>query len=90
MTAHEILQIRKELRGLKEVAAFVTLCGEESIASRQTTYDAITPDTFNAHKTLHRAVVRRAVRFLQSFGSLKDWDVDQLLPESLPAMSAAA
>lgn len=90
MTAHEISQIRKELLGLKKVSPLVRVCDDERIASRKTVFDAITAESFNPENALHRLVIRRAVRFLQSFGSLEGWDVDRLLPEALPAMAEAA
>lgn len=89
MTEQHIFTIRKELRGLKQVEALATLCNAENIASRGVVYDAITPDSFSRENALHRLVVRRAVRLVQSFGCLTDWDIDILLPESLEMAAAA-
>ena len=90
MTTQEILIIRKELLFHKQVKELVRLCKAESIASNMTVYDAITAKSFDPKNGLHRMIIRRAVRFLQSFGSLEGWDVDRLLPEALPAMAEAA
>lgn len=90
MNQDEIFTIRKELRGLKAVEAVIRICDEESISSRKTTYDALTPEKFNIVNTLHRIIIRRAVRYLQSLGSLLDWDIDEMLPESLPLVAEAA
>jgi len=88
MTQDKIFLIRKELRGLKAINLFVSLCAGESIASRCTVYDALTPARFTLSSTLHRVIVRRAVRYLkEQFGLLTEWDIEEMLPESLLAVS---
>jgi len=90
MNQDEIFTIRKELRGLKAVETVVRICDDESISSRKTTYDALTPEKFNIENGLHRLIIRRTVIFLQSLGSLRDWDIEEMLPEALPLVAEAA
>lgn len=80
-----IFQIRKELRGLVLVKAFANICDAEYIASPTTTYKALDPETFNQRSPQHRSIIRRAIRFLQTQGSLMDWDPNEICPESLVA-----
>jgi len=80
-----VFQIRKELRGLMLVKAFITICDAEQISSQTTTYKALDPDTFNQRSPQHRAIIRRAIRFLHTQNSLTDWDPNEVCPESLVA-----
>lgn len=79
-----VFLVRKELRGLQLVKVFVNICAAEYISSQMTTYKALDPDTFNPQNSKCRQVLRRAIRFLQTQGSLLDWQVDEICPESLP------
>ena len=85
-----LFEILKELRGLKLMAPFCAICEAERIASRATIYSAVTPLTFKENSLKHRAVVRRAIRFLQTQGSLVSWVIDEVCPEYPPATAVAA
>ena len=85
-----IFQIRKELRGLQCVAAFVSICDAEGIASPATVYKALDPDRFNVNRVQHRLIVRRAITFLHSQNTFLEVNVDDVCPESLPAAAVAA
>lgn len=83
-----IFQIRKELRGLQIVKAFVLICDAEQIASPATVYKALTPEKFNLSSVQHRTIIRRALRFLHTQGALTDLFLDDVCPETLPAAAA--
>lgn len=80
-----IQDIRNQLLLLKAVTKFVELCDQESIGSRATVFDAISPARFDLARTQHRSIVRRAIRYLHDAGKLLDVDLEQAMPESLPA-----
>lgn len=84
-----ISQIRKELRGLKVMEAFCTICEAEQLGSRATVYRAVTPTLFIESSLIHRAIIRRAVKFLQTQGACFDWDIETICP-ALPHTAAAA
>lgn len=83
-----LTNIQKEMRGLKLMAAFSSICEAEQIASRATVYKAVDPETFDGKSLKHRAVIRRAIKFLQTQGSFSDWDIDSICPD-LPTAFAA-
>lgn len=83
-----IFQIRKELRGLQIVKAFASICDAEEIASPTTVYKALDPERFNLNSVQHRAIVRRALRFLHTQGALVDLALDDVCPETLTAVAA--